>query len=44
MSSYDITTGNDILINGKLHLYDSSEDVGSITSAKSIVNNGTLNI
>lgn len=44
MSSYNITTGNNIINNGTLKIYDTSESIGSITSAKSIENNGTLTI
>ncbi len=44
MSSYNITTGNNIVNNGNLKIYDTSETVGSITSAKSIENNGNLTI
>ena len=42
MNSYNITTGNDITNNGTLKIYDTSEETGSITSAKTIVNNGNL--
>lgn len=44
MSSYNITTGNNIINNGTLKIYDTSENIGSITSAKSIENNGDLTI
>lgn len=44
MSSYNITTGNNIINNGTLKIYDTSESIGSITSAKSIENNGKLTI
>ena len=44
MNSYNITTGNNITINGTLKIYDKSETKGSITSARTITNNGNLTI
>ena len=44
MNSYNITMGNTITNNGKLRIYDSSENPGSITSARTITNNGDLTI
>ncbi|MBR6073021.1 MAG: InlB B-repeat-containing protein [Bacilli bacterium] len=44
MNSYDITTGNDIINNGILKIYDKSEQKGSITTSKPIENNGVLTI
>ncbi|MBO5530694.1 MAG: hypothetical protein J5970_04775 [Bacilli bacterium] len=44
MSSYNITTGNDITNNGTLKIYDTSEEKGSITSARTLNNYGDLTI
>ena len=44
MSSYNITTGNLITNNGTLTIRDTSEEIGSIKTARAIVNNGTLNV
>ena len=44
MNSYNITTGNLITNNGTLRIYDDSEVKGSINSARSIVNHGTMTI
>ena len=42
MNSYNITTGNLITNDGTLTIYDTSEEVGSIKTARAIVNNPPL--
>ena len=45
MFGYDISTGQEITNNGSLKIYDTdTESPGSITSAKTLINNGTLTI
>ena len=44
MSGYDITLGSTIKNKGTLKIYDTTEPVGSITTAKTIENSGTLTI
>ena len=44
MAGFTITAGNQITNNGTLTIHDTSEGRGTINNAKTIINNGTLNI
>ena len=44
MNGHNITMGNAITNNGTLKIYDTEDEVGSITTAKYVTNNGNLTV